>query len=121
MEYQNKSAADINQTIDNNDVIRNSMVRYAYIAKKKYGKDIPDAKLDSAVERFRGMSYDEITSHLNQTLEGIKNKKKIPVIQQSSKTKSLGYTTAMSLAYFFIIFGFIVCVLAIEFYLFYHI
>lgn len=121
MEYQNKSAAEINQTIDNNDIIRNSMVRYAYIAKKKYGKDIPDAKLDSAVERFRGMSYDEITNHLDQTLEGIKNKKKIPVIQQSGKMKSLGYTTAMSLAYFFIIFGFIVCVLAIEFYLFYHI
>ena len=120
MEVQKKSAEEINQNIDENDMIRNSIVRYAYIAKKKYGRDIPDEKLESAIRKFKGTSYEEIQQHLNQTLEGINNKRRIPIIEES-KSKSLGYTTAMSLSLIFIIFGFIVCILAIELYLFYHI
>ena len=120
MEVQKKTAEEINQSITPNDVIRNFIVRFAYIAKKKYQKDFPDEKLDSAIRRFKGMSFEEIRDHLKQTLQGIKNKKKIPIIHDSPSRK-LGYTTAMSLAYLLIIFGFIVCIIAIEFYLFYHI
>lgn len=120
MEIQKKSAEEINQSISENDMIRNSIVRYAYIAKKKYNKDIPDNKLEKAIRKFKGTSFAEIQKHLTQTLEGIKNKKKIPIIKESNN-RSLGYTTAMSLSLIFIIFGFIVCILAIELYLFYHI
>jgi hypothetical protein len=120
MEVQKKSAEEINQSISENDMIRNSLVRYAYIAKKKYNKDVPDNKLEAAIRKFKGTSYKEIQQHLNKTLDGIKNKKKIPIIKESNN-RSLGYTTAMSLSLIFIVFGFIVCILAIELYLFYHI
>ena len=60
MEIQKKSAEEINQSITPNDMIRNFIVRFAYIAKKRYKKEFPDEKLDSAIRRFKGMSFDEI-------------------------------------------------------------
>lgn len=121
MEVQKKSVEEINQTIGENDVIKNHLIRYAYIAKKKYNKDISDSKLDRAIKKFKGMTPNEIREQLKKALQGIKNKKKIPIIEESTARRSLGFTTSLSLAYIMIIFGFIVCILAIEFYLFYHI
>ena len=122
MEFQKETAERINETISHDTVVRNSIVRFSYIAKKKYGKELTDDKISEAVDRLKDKSYDEIDGLL---VKGIENIKTVREVEQMGEEKvesappniktNFGYVTAVSTGYIFVIFGIIVCIAAILF------
>ena len=122
MEFQKETAERINETVSHDTVVRNSIVRFSYIAKKKYGKELTDDKISEAVDRLKDKSYDEIDDLLVKGIENIKTaneadqmtEEKIESGPPKIKT-NFGYATAISISYIFIIFGIIVCIAAILF------
>ncbi len=124
MGFQKDTAEHINETVTHDEVVRNSIVRFSYIAKKKYGRTLTDEKISEAVERFRDKSPEEIDDLLVKGIENIKTandvnqmgeeKKEVESTPPHIKT-NFGYVTAVSMGYIFVIFGIIVCIAAILF------
>ena len=122
MGFQKDTAEHINETVTHDEVVRNSIVRFSYIAKKKYGRTLTDEKISEAVERFRDKSPEEIDDLL---VKGIENIKTVREVEQMGEEKvestppniktNFGYVTAVSTGYIFVIFGIIVCIAAILF------
>ena len=122
MEFQKETAERINETVSHDTIVRNSIVRFSYIAKKKYGRELTDDKISEAVDRLKDKSYDEIDDLLVKGIENIKTaneadqmtEDKIETGPPRIKT-NFGYATAISISYIFIIFGIIVCIAALLF------
>lgn len=122
MGFQKDTAEHINETVTHDEVVRNSIVRFSYIAKKKYGRTLTDEKISEAVDRLKDKSYDEIDDLLVKGIENIKTaneadqmtEEKIESGPPKIKT-NFGYATAISISYIFIIFGIIVCIAALLF------
>ncbi len=122
MEFQKETAENINERVSHDDIVRNSIVRFSYIAKKKYGKPLTDEKISEAVNRLKDKSYDEIDDLLVKGIENIKTANEVGEMTEEKvesgppniKT-NFGYTTAISLGYIFIIFGITLCIAALLF------
>ena len=95
-----KHVSEMNN-IDHDDMVKNSIVRYSYIAKEKNNIDISDEKINKAIERFQDKSYDEVDSLLKSSLT------------KNNRVKQLGFSDAMSLGVFCIGFGIFICLLAL--------
>ena len=95
-----KHVSEMNN-IDHDDMVKNSIVRYSYIAKEKNNIDISDEKINKAIERFQDKSYDEVDSLLKSSLT------------KNNRVKQLGFSDAMSLGVFCIGFGVFICLLAL--------
>ena len=122
MEFQKETAERINETVSHDTIIKNSIVRFSYIAKKKYGGELTDDKIRKAVDRLRDKSYDEIDALLVKGIENIREAEKTGQMAEEKvepgppKIKTtFGYATAISISYIFIIFGIIVCIAALLF------
>ena len=95
-----KHVSEMNN-IDHDDMVKNSIVRYSYIAKEKNNIDISDEKINKAIERFQDKNYDEVDSLLKSSLT------------KNNRVKQLGFSDAMSLGVFCIGFGIFICLLAL--------
>lgn len=95
-----KHVSEMNN-IDHDDMVKNSIVRYSYIAKEKNNIDISDEKINKAIERFQDKNYDEVDSLLKSSLT------------KNNRVKQLGFSDAMSLGVFCIGFGVFICLLAL--------
>lgn len=122
MEFQKETAEKINETVSHDAVVKNSIVRFSYIAKKKYGRGLTDEKVSEAVERLKDKSYEEIDDLLVKGIENIKVASEVGEMREEKvesgppKIKTtFGYTTVMSLGYIFVIFGITVCIAALLF------
>ena len=98
---QDKTLEEINN-VSNEDMIKNNLIRYSYIAKEKYNVDTND-RINEAVERLNGKSNDEINDYLKNAIEKKKH----------SKTKQLGIASTMSLGLILTVIGYIICMIAI--------
>lgn len=122
MQFQKETAERINETVSHDTIIKNSIVRFSYIAKKKYGGELTDDKIRKAVDRLRDKSYDEIDALLVKGIENIRGAEETGQMAEEKvepgppriKT-TFGYATAISISYIFIIFGIIVCIAALLF------
>ena len=122
MGFQKDTAEQINETVAHDEIVKNSIIRFSYIAKKKYGRTLTDEKISEAVERFRDKSPEEIDDLLVKGIENIKTDNKVgqmtedKVESEPPKIRTnFGYATAISISYIFIIFGIIVCIAALLF------
>lgn len=95
-----KHVSEMNN-IDHDDMVKNSIVRYSYVAKEKSNIDISDEKINKAIERFQDKNYDEVDSLLKSSLT------------KNNRVKQLGFSDAMSLGVFCIGFGVFICLLAL--------
>ena len=124
MEFQKETAEHINETVTHDEVVKNSIVRFSYIAKKKYGKALTDDKINEAVERFRDKKPDEIDDLLVKGIENIKTENEVKQMKEEKKEvessppkikTNYGYVATVSMGYIFVIFGISVCIAAILF------
>ena len=124
MEFQKETAEHINETVTHDVVVKNSIVRFSYIARKKYGRVLTDEKINEAVERLRDKSPDEIDDLLVKGIENIKAENEVKQMKEEKKEvessppkikTNYGYVAAVSMGYIFVIFGIIVCIAAILF------
>ena len=95
-----KHVSEMNN-VDHDDMVKNSIVRYSYIAKEKNDVDISDEKINKAIERFQDKSYEEVDSLLKSSLT------------KNNRVKQLGFSDAMSLGVFCIGFGVFICLIAL--------
>ena len=93
--------SDMNN-VEANEMLKNALIRYSYIARNKYGKRINDDKIGEAFTRLRNKSNYEV----NEILEKSLNKK-------NANIKQLGYAKALSLGLICIIFGCLICIIAL--------
>ena len=89
-------------SVDHDEMIKNSIVKYSYVAKEKNDVDISDEKINKAIERLQDKNYNEVDSLLKSSLSKTHN-----------KLKQLGFTDAMSLGIFCIGFGVFICLMAL--------
>ena len=122
MEFQKETAERINETVTHDDVVRNSIVRFSYIAKKKYGKEVTDEKVNEAVERLKDKSPEEIDDLLVKGIENIRNNDEVKQMSEEKVESAppniktnFGYVATISLGYIFVIFGISVCIAALLF------
>ncbi len=112
---------NINNT-PSNEVVRNSLVNFMYDVKMNDKKDIPEDKLDAAIERLHNKPYDTIKNYLAKAKDRLNNKIELPKVLYDQKIennlgtrKSLGFSNTKNLSYTLIISGIIICLLAFIF------
>ena len=105
--------------VSSNELVKNSLINFAYDVKMNENKDLPEDKIDETVERLYNKPYDTIKSYLARAKDALNNKIELPKVlydqQIENKTyeKSLGFTITRHLAYSIIFVGVIIIIFAL--------
>lgn len=108
-------ANSINNTTSN-EIVKNSLVKFLYDVKKNDNKDIPDEKLNEAIERLHNKPYDVVESYLTRAKDRINNPIEVPKAlnnQEIERPRTLGFSTTRNIAYTIIFVGIIICLLSV--------
>ena len=106
------SYKEINSNVTKEDLLKNFIIRYSYIAKKLYDKKTSDSKIKVLLKRLENASYKEMLTNFNKTIEGIGGSMLYP-----NKYSNAGYTLIKSTSYFLILFGILVCIISFILYI----
>lgn len=106
------SYKEINSNVTKEDLLKNFIIRYSYIAEKLYSKKTSDNKIKKVFKKLEDSSYTEIVTNFNKSIESIGGE-----IIKPKKAYNAGFTLIKSTSYLFIIFGILVCIISFILYL----
>ena len=106
------SYKEINSNVTKEDLLKNFIIRYSYIAEKLYSKKTSDNKIKKVFKKLEDSSYTEIVTNFNKSIESI-----VGEIIKPKKAYNAGFTLIKSTSYLFIIFGILVCIISFILYL----
>ena len=103
---------EVNLNTTKEELLKNFLIRYSYIAEKLYSKKTNDNKIKKVFKKLEDSSYTEIVTNFNKSIESIGGE-----IIKPKKAYNAGFTLIKSTSYLFIIFGILVCIISFILYL----